>query len=468
MVAFYNQEDQDIYTGGDHFIPQQQYRLGNFTPTVPTTETQQGYGIPYTNAFTNSNINRDNPNTGGFGDFGNLDESSMKKFNIDGRIVPGYKNLSSGLYQDEQGYNLQNLGLFKDEEDAKYGGLFHNVSLKAILKNPGIVKSFFDRQDVEKQTELDKEIDRANKEATVAARHASGESYSDIGKDMYTGPGQAFEVRKDTYTGGKTIDSASTPGGKYGSPKKDGGRIGLYQGGGPHSDEPQGNKVGGRTDAGPNRTTAYKAGVGSIDESGKLVGKSHQEVHGGGTKDWGKKPYVYVKPVVNLEKRSDLFSDDTEVPVDIGLMARINEARIRANLNLRGVWDAEPEEINSLSDIKGLLHPSIALGTNIEGIDVNAYKDKNIDAYGLRTNIGPLNLGYHDINSQKRGDISYAPNDNFKVGATTDFGDNIDFGATYSPNDWFSVGGTLDDEGKYNVGAELKYTFNNGGLVGLL
>jgi len=37
----------------------------------------------------------------------------------------------------------------------------------------------------------------------------------------------------------------------------------------------------GRTDAGPNRTTAYKAGVGSIDESGKVVGRSHQEVHGG-------------------------------------------------------------------------------------------------------------------------------------------------------------------------------------------
>ena len=36
-----------------------------------------------------------------------------------------------------------------------------------------------------------------------------------------------------------------------------------------------------RTDAGPNRTTAYKAGVGSIDESGKLVGKSHQQIHGG-------------------------------------------------------------------------------------------------------------------------------------------------------------------------------------------
>ena len=30
-----------------------------------------------------------------------------------------------------------------------------------------------------------------------------------------------------------------------------------------------GNSGGGRTDAGPNRTTAYKAGVGNITESGK-------------------------------------------------------------------------------------------------------------------------------------------------------------------------------------------------------
>ena len=63
MALFYNQADQDIYTGGDHFIPQQQYRLGNFNTTVPTTETQQvnqSYGVPYTGAFTNSNVNRDN------------------------------------------------------------------------------------------------------------------------------------------------------------------------------------------------------------------------------------------------------------------------------------------------------------------------------------------------------------------------------------------------------------------------
>ena len=73
------------------------------------------------------------------------------------------------------------------------------------------------------------EIDRANKEAAVAARVARGESLSDIGKDMYTGSGQAFEAgRTDAgggFTGGKTVDSPSTPGGKYSSPRKDGGLM---------------------------------------------------------------------------------------------------------------------------------------------------------------------------------------------------------------------------------------------------
>ena len=31
-IPFYNQGDQDIYAGGDHFIPQSQYRL-NYTPS---------------------------------------------------------------------------------------------------------------------------------------------------------------------------------------------------------------------------------------------------------------------------------------------------------------------------------------------------------------------------------------------------------------------------------------------------
>ena len=65
MASFYNQADQDIYTGGDHFIPQEQYRLGNFNTVAPvppesTQQVNQSVGIPYTGAFTNSNVKRDN------------------------------------------------------------------------------------------------------------------------------------------------------------------------------------------------------------------------------------------------------------------------------------------------------------------------------------------------------------------------------------------------------------------------
>ena len=61
LPGFYNQADQDIYAGGDHFIPQEDYRL-NYTPstTLASTVGNSG-GITSTNAFTNS---------GGGGGFG--------------------------------------------------------------------------------------------------------------------------------------------------------------------------------------------------------------------------------------------------------------------------------------------------------------------------------------------------------------------------------------------------------------
>ena len=37
-IPFYNQGDQDIYAGGEHFIPQEQYRL-NYTPSTTLAST---------------------------------------------------------------------------------------------------------------------------------------------------------------------------------------------------------------------------------------------------------------------------------------------------------------------------------------------------------------------------------------------------------------------------------------------
>ena len=113
-------------------------------------------------------------------------------------------------------------------EDQIARGLTNTIQMKELAfrtKQNKVQKEIKER--VEKQRQ--EEIDRANKEAAVAARVARGESLSDIGKDMYTGSGQAFEAgRTDAgggFTGGKTVDSPSTPGGKYGSPRKDGGLM---------------------------------------------------------------------------------------------------------------------------------------------------------------------------------------------------------------------------------------------------
>ena len=62
-------------------------------------------------------------------------------------------------------------------------------------------------------------------QAKIQAEAAAGKSLSQIGRENFTGEGQAFEKRKDTFTGGKTVKSSSTPGGYYSSPRKDGGLM---------------------------------------------------------------------------------------------------------------------------------------------------------------------------------------------------------------------------------------------------
>ena len=49
-APFYNQVDQDIYAGGDHFIPQQQYRL-NYTPSQSLAST-----VGNTGGVTGTNV----------------------------------------------------------------------------------------------------------------------------------------------------------------------------------------------------------------------------------------------------------------------------------------------------------------------------------------------------------------------------------------------------------------------------
>jgi hypothetical protein len=69
---------------------------------------------------------------------------------------------------------------------------------------------------------------QADLQAKIQAEIAAGKSLSQIGKENFTGEGQAFQagnIGKSSFTGGKVKDVSSVPGGKYGSPRKDGGLM---------------------------------------------------------------------------------------------------------------------------------------------------------------------------------------------------------------------------------------------------
>ena len=68
MVAFYNEQDQEIYDKVSKFMPQSKYLRSAPTFTAPIEEEEtESFGIPNTNAFTNSGGNN---YTGGY-NFGN-------------------------------------------------------------------------------------------------------------------------------------------------------------------------------------------------------------------------------------------------------------------------------------------------------------------------------------------------------------------------------------------------------------
>jgi hypothetical protein len=74
-------------------------------------------------------------------------------------------------------------------------------------------------QEAKRQAELQRKI---------AAEVAAGKSLSQIGRENFTGEGQAFQagnIGKSSFTGGKVKSTGGVPGGKYGSPRKDGGLM---------------------------------------------------------------------------------------------------------------------------------------------------------------------------------------------------------------------------------------------------
>ena len=107
--TFYNKGDQAIYNSGMSFVPQEKYRLGYTAPTVEEQKIEQTFGIPATNAFTNSG--------GGGGSGGNafgygspVSEVNVRTFNPQSNDPTGSVANAQGIYNQsaqalESGYS---------------------------------------------------------------------------------------------------------------------------------------------------------------------------------------------------------------------------------------------------------------------------------------------------------------------------------------------------------------------------
>ena len=165
-VPFYTQSDQDIYAGGEHFIPQERYRL-NYTPSTMLANT-----IGNTGGITNTNAAQPIiwPPQGGGGDDGRFhnvygyDPNVTKEFDIQtwdrisdpvhdfdtgnygwvDKTVTGYKSPSG--WKTEKGKNIHNLGIDFVPAWAQAMGFGKKVQ----GNRPGEIKgTFSDAEDIE-------------------------------------------------------------------------------------------------------------------------------------------------------------------------------------------------------------------------------------------------------------------------------------------------------------------------------
>ena len=159
----------------------------------------------------------------GGGAFGNLDMSTAKDFYVDDDVVTGYKNLSSGLYQDIQGKNIQNLGIRNlpgitgildsmRTTAPKYPGYFDYYNASDLITNPRSFFNFFRQptpQEIVQQRGLAKQnmaearaLSQAAAQAPVSARDAArgrtgggnGGSRQEQAGPGFSGSGSAAEM----------------------------------------------------------------------------------------------------------------------------------------------------------------------------------------------------------------------------------------------------------------------------------
>ena len=181
------------------------------------TQSQMGYTGPTVFGENTSGLNKDPFGLNTRSAFGNYAEA----------VGEDFANLSESL----SGRLADKYGVEFDEETGMFVGA--NAKLANQMTNMMRTKFNFRKDQLAAKNRLDAQIKAAEAERQkqielqkkIEAEAAAGKSLSQIGRENFTGEGQAFERRSDTFSGGKVKDTGGVPGGKYGSPRKDGGLM---------------------------------------------------------------------------------------------------------------------------------------------------------------------------------------------------------------------------------------------------
>jgi hypothetical protein len=333
----------------------------------------------------------------GYGAVGN--DPSMNMTDEEQEGVDNINNARMGIVD-----GLRAMGAFTFGGPIAVGHSLHKSQVRAKEKAIAAAKAAQQQRDREAEVK------------GIQQRLDSGMSLSDIGKESYTGAGMAFEAR-NTGTGR--------------GPKKDGGRAGYFFGGRVNY------KAGGRTDAGPNRSTASKAGVGQINEAGN-------KVDGGNYNDGGNNnnppPTFYDNGIQVITDQSKLgFNYPTGLTKNLGIgqLTAILDAR-------KSLEEEEPE---------GMVQYDSSIGP----VDTRATFD---------TTTGPeFNASY--------------TNNNFNANLNSKTGLGVNYSKDIGPGT-FTAGGTYNPDGTYNAKAKYgisfgqgkknggRISFANGGLASIL
>ena len=190
----------------------------------------------------------------------------------------------------------------------------------------------------------------------------------------------------------------------YNQNLRSGGRAGYFFGGRVNF------KAGGRTDAGPKRTTASKAGVGQINESGQKVSGGNFNNNDGGNNN--NPPVTVVEDQTSIFDTSGLKSKSPEIGFNYmdpknyaSLKSRIYNTNIldNDNINVEGNLSGEigPVSYNTNFTDQGIT------GTNLTAGNFNANISPDMQLENLSYSKGPFRISSDGQNTKAGLTFSY-------------------------------------------------------------